>query len=128
MNDLAETIQRWDEFGKQKTSDILEKILQEAQKLLNEGIEEGETWDEMRIRYDRDKTFVVELVKLEVGFKDPTCVKKTNIPYSQKENVITILNRVMEKFKSFPQLEVRKKPFAVTHYDTDYNIVVRLKE
>jgi len=34
MKDLAETIQKWGELRKQETSETVEKILQEAQKLL----------------------------------------------------------------------------------------------
>ena len=124
MKDLAETIQKWGELRKQETSETVEKILQEAQKLLKERIDEGEFEDELWVHYGSSKeNFVVEVIF------EGTSVKKAYIPFSQIKKVSAILKSVKEEFKSFPQLEVRKSPFAhqSSIYDIEYNIIVQLK-
>lgn len=123
MKDLAETIQKWDELRRQETGEIVEKILQEVQKLLTERIDEGEFEDELWVHYSSKENFVVEVIF------EGTVVKKAQIPFSQIKRVSAILKRVEKEFKAFSQLEVRKSHFAhqSSIYDIEYNIIVQLK-
>lgn len=123
MKDLAETIQKWDELRRQETSETVEKILQEANRLLEERIAEGKYEGELCISY-WSKNF-----KVELEYHEETTNKVAKIPFTEIEKVSIILKRIMETFKEFPQLEVTKRPFGhqSSKYDIDYNIIVRLK-
>ena len=123
MKDLAATIQKWDELRRQGTSETVERILQEAQKLLEERIAEGKYEGELCISY-WDKSF-----EIEMEYHQEIVAQKAKIPFTEIEKVSIILKRVMATFKEFSQLEVTTRPFGhqSSIYDIEYNIVVQLK-
>lgn len=124
MKELVATIQKWDELRKQETEEIVEKVLQEANRVLKEWIAEGKHEGELCISYWNKK------FKVGMEYQNEATTKKAKVPFAEIEKVSVILKRIMATFKEFPQLEVTTRPFGHQNpqYDINYSIIVRLKE
>ncbi len=137
MEDLEKVVQRWQEVRNKKqqedgTKEAVNKILDTAARMLKEVLSKGVYDCLLKICYWHDN-FEVEISEKEGGFEessgDKDDVKKEMIPFTESEQIEVILKKIIEKFQSFPQINVTTNPFVHQSciYDIEYTIIISLK-